>query len=138
MEVVEETQLRLNVPSAAALLAILILAVAIPYNALWRRHALEQGALSQVVNTPVPQGKARVVVGLDDVKSKTVTLKYDETVEAVQRELAASGIYDGPIDGVLGKRTELAILAYQRMQGLDLTGAPSPELVDQIQLTRQF
>lgn len=136
MEEVEEAQLRLNAPTAAVLVATLLLTIAVPYNALWR----DAGPLplSGAAGEAAPPGRARVVVGLDDPKPRTVTLRYDETVEAVQQELAASGIYNGPIDGVSGRRTELAIAAYQRMQGLDPTGVASPELVDHIQLTRQF
>ena len=79
-----------------------------------------------------------MVVNLDQQHPTTVTLRYDPVVESVQRELAASGLYDGPVDGVSGRRTELAILAYQRRSGLDETGVASQQLVDHIQLARQF
>jgi peptidoglycan hydrolase-like protein with peptidoglycan-binding domain len=138
MEEVEEARLRLNVPTAAVLIATLLLAIAIPYNALWRQAGSGASSLPSVSSQDPPPGRTRVMVGLNDPQPRTVTLRYDETVEAVQQELAASGIYNGPIDGVLGRRTELAIAAYQRMQGLDPTGVASPELVDHIQLTRQF
>ena len=137
MEEVEEERLRLNAPAAAVLIATLLLAIGVPYNALWRQAGSGAPPLPGAANQ-APPGRARVVVGLGDPPPRTVTLRYDETVEAVQQELAASGIYNGPIDGVSGRRTELAIIAYQRMQGLDPTGVASPELVDHIQLTRPF
>ena len=36
-----------------------------------------------------------------------------------QRALAARGYYAGPITGVMDRRTQAAIRAYQRPQGLD-------------------
>jgi len=65
-------------------------------------------------------------------------LRYDATVESVQRELAASGLYSGKVDGVSGQRTKIAIVAYQRANGLDETGLASPELVEHIRYTRRI
>jgi peptidoglycan hydrolase-like protein with peptidoglycan-binding domain len=140
MDEVEDRQPQLGVPAAAVLLATVLLSAAISYNALWRQAGVGPSELTAAIEPAEPshQGSTRVVVDVDEPQPTTVTLRYDPTVEAVQRELAASGIYNGPIDGVSGKRTEFAILSYQRQQGLDLTGTASPELLDHIQLTRQF
>lgn len=43
-------------------------------------------------------------------------------VEQAQRELQASGLYDGPIDGIAGTKTHQALRDYQRRQGLSVTG----------------
>jgi peptidoglycan hydrolase-like protein with peptidoglycan-binding domain len=140
MDEIEDQPLKLGVPVVAVMLATVLLAGAIIYNALWRQSRSGQLPIANHEAT-VPslgQGSMKVVVDLSQLQPTTVTLRYDPVVEAVQRELAASGIYSGPIDGVSGRRTGLAILAYQRMQGLDLTGVATPELVDHIQLTRQF
>ena len=46
-------------------------------------------------------------------------------VVEVQRRLAASGYYRGPIDGVIGTSTRRAIRAYQRSHGLRADGVLS-------------
>jgi len=43
-------------------------------------------------------------------------------VVQVQRRLASSGFYSGPIDGVLGSRTRQAIRAFERSHGLPVDG----------------
>ncbi len=52
-----------------------------------------------------------------------------ELVAGVQRELARRGLYDGAEDGVMGSRTQAAILFYQESAGLTPTGEPSAELL---------
>jgi peptidoglycan hydrolase-like protein with peptidoglycan-binding domain len=84
-------------------------------------------------------GSTRVTVDLASEEPRgTVTLRYDAMVESVQRELAASGLYSGKVDGVSGQRTKIAIIAYQRANGLDETGLASPELIEHIRYTRQI
>jgi peptidoglycan hydrolase-like protein with peptidoglycan-binding domain len=48
-----------------------------------------------------------------------------ETTRAVQRQLRRVGLYRGPIDGVWGRNTELALAEYQRQNGLRVTGLPN-------------
>lgn len=58
--------------------------------------------------------------------------KYGLTLEqrkAVQSGLTRAGFDAGTPDGVLGKKTEAAILAYQRANGLAATGQPSLALL---------
>jgi peptidoglycan hydrolase-like protein with peptidoglycan-binding domain len=50
-------------------------------------------------------------------------------VADVQRELSRRGLYDGAEDGVMGSRTQAAILFYQESAGLAQTGEPSAELL---------
>jgi len=47
----------------------------------------------------------------------------------LQTRLNALGYEVGTPDGVVGRRTEAAIRAYQRDQGLEVTGQPSPALL---------
>jgi hypothetical protein len=46
----------------------------------------------------------------------------DAVVVRVQERLARSGYYRGPIDGVIGPRTQYAIRAYERSHGLPADG----------------
>jgi len=52
----------------------------------------------------------------------------------VQRELARDGYYRGPIDGVIGPGTQAAIEAYQRDNGLRVTGTINGRLLDSMDL----
>jgi len=45
----------------------------------------------------------------------------NETARQVQSALHAEGLYDGPIDGIVGPATERALAAYQKRQGLPET-----------------
>ncbi|WGW05421.1 lytic murein transglycosylase [Tropicibacter oceani] len=49
--------------------------------------------------------------------------------KALQRGLTQRGFDAGTPDGVLGKKTEAAIRAYQQEQGLPVTGTPSRDLL---------
>jgi peptidoglycan hydrolase-like protein with peptidoglycan-binding domain len=55
-------------------------------------------------------------------------------VRAVQRELATRGYDVGAVDGQLSNQTRAAISAFQKKEGLPVTGAPSDELLRQILL----
>ncbi|WP_404384294.1 peptidoglycan-binding protein [Caenispirillum salinarum] len=55
---------------------------------------------------------------------------YDRTIEQIQRDLNRAGYEAGSVDGVLGSRTRDAIRAYQRDNGLPVTGQPDQELLD--------
>jgi len=91
-----------------------------------------------IAETPAAQsGTARMQVALPSAGGQTIQLKYDPTVESVQRELAAAGYYKGEIDGVVGRKTRAAIEAYQRSVGIDVTGEPSESLADHIRYTRE-
>ena len=52
-----------------------------------------------------------------------------QLIADVQRELVRRGLYEGVEDGVMGSRTEAAIVSYQRAAGLPQTGEVSPELL---------
>ena len=74
----------------------------------------------------------------NDAAPSAIVVRVDPTVEAVQRELALSGFYTGPVDGLQGRRTKTSIAAYQQASGLDPTGEASEELIDHIRLTREI
>jgi peptidoglycan hydrolase-like protein with peptidoglycan-binding domain len=73
-----------------------------------------------------------------DGKLHTLILKYDETVEDVQRELLAAGLFVGLVDGVDGPQTKVAVENYQRANQLDVTGAVSPSLLEHIRYTKKL
>ena len=53
---------------------------------------------------------------------------------AVQNELAIRGFYHGPIDGVIGPGTSQAIRAFQKAEGLPVTGVIDPYLLKTLKL----
>jgi lytic murein transglycosylase len=53
-----------------------------------------------------------------------------EDRKTLQRGLARAGFDAGTPDGVVGKKTEAAIIAYQRSKGLPETGTPSRALLE--------
>ena len=82
-------------------------------------------------------GNARIEVDAPGSGGRTIQLKYDPVVEAVQRELAAAGYYKGMIDGVIGRKTRQAITEYQTSAGLVADGLPSADLAEHIRYTRE-
>jgi peptidoglycan hydrolase-like protein with peptidoglycan-binding domain len=130
---------RFGISTGIVGLTVAILSFAIAYNTLTQtapHSLLADGAL--LSDTDPITGSTRVTVDSDNARPGTVTLRYDPTVENVQRELIASGLYSGEVDGVTGRRTRLAIVAYQRANRLEETGAATPQLVEHIRYTRQI
>jgi peptidoglycan hydrolase-like protein with peptidoglycan-binding domain len=68
----------------------------------------------------------------------TITLKYDDLVEDIQRELAATGHFKGQVDGVTGPKTRVAIEAYQRDNDLQVTGDANAKLLEHIRYVRKL
>jgi peptidoglycan hydrolase-like protein with peptidoglycan-binding domain len=136
----EDDAPRLGASTIVAGLTVAVLSVAIIYNTLTQSSPQSGLAGGPVVSDTDPiTGSTRVNVdAANEDQAGTVTLRYDATVENVQRELAASGLYSGQVDGVSGRRTKLAIIAYQRANGLDETGAATADLIEHIRYTRQI
>lgn len=135
----EDDAPRLGVSTIVVALTVAMLSVAIIYNTLTQSAPSATVAQSGASDSDPITGSTRVTVDADgDSRAGTVTLRYDATVESVQRELAASGLYSGQVDGVFGRRTKLAIIAYQRANGLDETGQATADLIEHIRYTRQI
>lgn len=126
-----EESLRLRPAGAGAALAVACLCLAILYNAL-------VGQEGRVASAPPDPGGgvAKMEVDAGESQLGTVSLHYDPVVEAVQRELAAAGFYDGPVDGVAGKQTRSAIETWQSVSGMDVTGEATQDLADRIAFNR--
>ncbi|MBM3519385.1 MAG: peptidoglycan-binding protein [Alphaproteobacteria bacterium] len=98
--------------------------------------------LAQKIRAPdlLPAVTASTLEGMARQASSprpTIRLKYDPVVESVQSELQKIGYYPGPVDGVAGKRTRQAIIAYQKTVGLAQSGEASAELAEHIRYTRE-
>ncbi len=113
-----------------------LLSLAIIGNAFFMQPDTGRSAAANGFNG-LAEGTARIDVDVPG-GGRTIQLKYDPTVEAVQRELAAAGFYKGMVDGVIGRKTKQAITAYQASVGLDPDGKPSQELAEHIRYTREL
>ena len=60
--------------------------------------------------------------------------EVDSVAVDVQRKLSAYGYYRGQIDGVVGSGTRSAIAAYQRENGLAVTGSINESLLRSMRL----
>ena len=125
-DVLDDNEGKLRPLSLLLLALTFILGGMIVYNAMVRNGAAPAlGSVHVEVMAPRDSGT-------------TVVIKYDPLVEDVQRELLGAGIYRGMVDGVIGDRTKNAIIAYQQLNGLTLTGEVSAELVAHIKYTRKI
>jgi peptidoglycan hydrolase-like protein with peptidoglycan-binding domain len=110
----------------------MVAALAIVFNAFFNQQGPGNGGLA------ASDATSRVTVEAGGKTSRTITLKYDTLVEDVQRELLATGHFNGLVDGVTGPRTQVAVEAYQRENKMDVTGQISKGLLEHIQYTRKL
>lgn len=54
----------------------------------------------------------------------------NDIVAQVQANLVRRGLYEGPVDGVMGSKTEAAIMFYQETRGLPQTGVADAAVLD--------
>ena len=130
-EKVEKRGLRVRFVPLAAWTLTAIMSVAITGNALFGQNATGRMAQAAIDTTDEASGEIAAAGG------RTIQLKFDPVVEAVQRELLSAGYYKGPVDGVNGRKTRQAIAAYQQAMGLAADGQPSTDLAEHIRFTRE-
>jgi peptidoglycan hydrolase-like protein with peptidoglycan-binding domain len=129
-------------PARLVFLAFIGLTGCIIYNALYLQdlRGLPVAGSSRprpVVTTSVspPADAAKLPPVSTDLPPLNVEQGASDLVlRAVQRELATRGFDVGPIDGKPSDKTRAAILAYQKNQGLPITGVASDELLRHILL----
>jgi hypothetical protein len=125
-----------RIGASAFLTSALVAALwgAILYNVLF----LQEGMRGSSDQAGSPGATRLTIEAPSDAASTAIMVRVDPMVQAVQRELALSGFYSGPVDGLPGRRTKTSIAAYQKANGLDATGEASEDLVDHIRLTREI
>jgi peptidoglycan hydrolase-like protein with peptidoglycan-binding domain len=112
-----------------------VIGIMIAANALFGQPDAGRADLAR--NDSAAAGSARFDVDVPGTGQRVIQLKYDPVVESVQRELAAAGYYKGLVDGVNGRKTRQAIIAYQNAVGLEPDGTPSADLAEHIRYTRE-
>lgn len=90
---------------------------------------VERDATSaDVATAPRPTVVNGVVVHDDQPPAESPAA--DDLVAQVQANLLRRGLYEGPVDGVMGSKTEAAIMFYQETRGLPQTGAADAAVLD--------
>lgn len=84
----------------------------------------EQADPSQFRNRWVEGKTGDLLLGLDNGEYEPYRPAF---VERVQRALIDKGFYDGPVMGKLDQATMEAVAAFQRENGVQASGVPSPE-----------
>lgn len=136
-DVLEDSRPKLRPLSILTLAATLTLSFAILYNAFLGQVGGAGRSRFVASGESANGASTRVDVMVSDRRRGTIILKYDPRVEEVQRGLLATGNYKGMVDGVVGKRTRLAIAEYQKAAGLKVDGEISTELIEHLRYTRQ-
>jgi len=136
-DVLEDSRPKLRPLSILALAATLTLSFAILYNAFLGQVGGAGRSRFVASGESANGASTRVDVMVSDRRRGTIILKYDPRIEEVQRGLLATGNYKGMVDGVVGKRTRLAIAEYQKAAGLKVDGEVSTELIEHLRYTRQ-
>jgi hypothetical protein len=115
---------------AAALLVAGGAAAAILINAL----ALQAGPhpapifANKLAGAPAP-AKADAAAAIPRPRPADVASRRPDLVADIQKELTRRGFYDGPADGVLGPKTDLAIREFEQAARRKPTGEPSESML---------
>jgi peptidoglycan hydrolase-like protein with peptidoglycan-binding domain len=131
------------VPARLAFLAFLGLTGAIIYNALYLQEghgsAIPKGVQVSVSDTapaavPLPTPNPQVATSEVPKTEPEAQAQPVELVRDIQTELKARGYAAGEPDGRMREDTKAAISAYEKAEGLPVTGAPSDELLARLLL----
>ena len=71
-----------------------------------------------------------------DASKPMATNGQSDAVKSVQKALQEKGLDPGPIDGVMGPKTQGALRAYQKDQKLPVTGQLDPETREKLGVAR--
>lgn len=136
--------------------SILTISSAIVHNALFNQHSRvfsASGVSISADSAKLDKLFAVLEIGPDSTSAgrtrmtvepqqhdvlRTPAANSSELTLKAQQGLKRAGLYNGPVDGVLGERTRLAIRLYQRKNGLIETGRPDQRLIDHINYVRHI
>ena len=121
-----------------------VAAGAILANALYRQPGPHPAPIFSVKPRPVATEPADGVVpamprarpdNLAPQKSEVPVRSRADVTTDIQRELSRRSLYDGPVDGVLGPKTDAAIRDFETSAKLKVSGEPSEEVLHAIART---
>jgi peptidoglycan hydrolase-like protein with peptidoglycan-binding domain len=127
-----------NPLDAIGLLLLVIAAGAILINALYRQPGPHPAPIFAIKPRPVASEPPGGVVpaltrsrpeGLVSAKPDTSARPRAAILTDIQRELSRRGLYDGPVDGMLGSKTDAAIRDFETNAKLKPSSEPNEELL---------
>lgn len=82
---------------------------------------------------PIPRAAPASVAPASEAPAEVVE---ESLLREIQSALASKGLYLGAIDGVYGTLSQSAITAYQKAEGLAVTGEPSADLLEHLKASK--
>jgi peptidoglycan hydrolase-like protein with peptidoglycan-binding domain len=127
-----------NPIDAIGLFVLLIAAGAILTNALYRQPGPHPAPIFSIKPRPVASEPAGGVVpamprarpeSIVPAKPEAAARPRADIITDIQRELSRRGLYDGPVDGMVGPKTDSAIRDFETSAKLKVTGEPGEEVL---------
>ena len=127
-----------NPLDAIGIFVLVIAAGAILINALYRQPGPHPAPIFSIKPRPVASEPVGGVVpalprarpeGLVAAKPEAVARSRADIITDIQRELSRRGLYDGPVDGMAGAKTDAAIRDFETAAKLKPSSEPSEELL---------
>jgi len=125
-----------------ALFVALVAVGAILLNALYRQPGPHPAPIFSVKPRPVATEPAEVVPPMPRTRPAPMIAKPEAVARSradittdIQRELSRRGLYDGPVDGVTGPKTDAAIRDFETSVKLRVSGEPTEDVLRAIQRT---
>ncbi|AYD00165.1 peptidoglycan-binding domain-containing protein [Neorhizobium sp. NCHU2750] len=92
---------------------------------------------NQTASTAAPTDDVRALIagqsGAGQTASGSTPAVDPILVSSIQKALAGRGLYDGAADGLMGPRTQAAILFFEEASGLPQDGSPTPAVLAALQ-----
>ena len=132
-----------NPADTFGIFVLLVGAGMILVNALYRQPGPHPAPIFSIKPRPVASEPASVIVpvvprvpaNLLTAKPETASRPRADVTSDIQRELSRRGLYDGPVDGVIGPKTDAAIRDFETAAKLKATGEPTEDILRSIQRT---
>ena len=127
---------------AIGIFVLVIAAGAILVNALYRQPGPHPAPIFSIKPRPVAGEPVGGVVpaiqrarpeGLVTTKPDMVARSRADIITDIQRELSRRGLYDGPVDGMLGPKTDSAIRDFETAAKMKASGEPTETVLRAIQ-----
>jgi peptidoglycan hydrolase-like protein with peptidoglycan-binding domain len=125
-----------------ALFVVLVAVGTILLNALYRQPGPHPAPIFSVKPRPVATEPAEVVPPMPRTRPAPMIAKPEAVARSradittdIQRELSRRGLYDGPVDGVTGPKTDAAIRDFETSVKLRVSGEPTEDVLRAIQRT---
>jgi len=127
---------------AIGIFVLVIAAGAILINALYRQPGPHPAPIFSIKPRPVAGEPVGGVVpaiprarpeGLVTTKPDTAARSRADIITDIQRELSRRGLYDGPVDGMLGPKTDAAIRDFETAAKMKASGEPTETVLRAIQ-----